>query len=330
MMVAFIGRKGSGKTTFLTQLIPILVERGWRVGAIKRVPPHFEIDREGKDSYRLKEAGAAAVFLSSAKRIALIKDIFKEPEPEEITRDYLKDLDLVLVEGFKESALPKVEVYRQGLDEGPLFEELEVIALVTDSADLDPPPRVERFSFAEANRVADLIENRFLKPGPGGEVRMIDVGEKPETERTALAQGRIEMSPATLKKILAGEVEKGDILAVARVAAIMGAKRTAELVPLCHPLRIDAVEVELEPETDGITVRTRVSARERTGVEMEALTACSAALLAIYDGCKALEREMEITVKLLEKRGGRSGAWIREKEGEDEDGGQGPLDKHQR
>ncbi|HIC96202.1 TPA: cyclic pyranopterin monophosphate synthase MoaC, partial [Candidatus Bipolaricaulota bacterium] len=100
-------------------------------------------------------------------------------------------------------------------------------------------------------------------------------------------------------------------LAVAQVAAIMGAKRAADLLPLCHPLRIDAVEVKLEPEDEGIAVRVRVSSRERTGVEMEALTACAAALLAIYDGCKGLERGMELELGLLEKRGGRSGDWVR-------------------
>ena len=312
-MVAFIGRKGSGKATFLTTLIPILVERGHRVGVVKRVPPHFEIDREGKDSFRLKEAGASVVFLSSARKVALIKDIPAEPRPEEIAVEYLRGVDIVLVEGFKESALPKIEVYREGLGEGPLFHELEVIALVTDSSDLDPPPGVERFSFAEADKVADLIEGKFLpSDGKGGvKVKMVDVGEKPETGRSALAEGKIKMSPATLKKIIAGEVEKGDVLAVAKVAAILGAKKTAELIPLCHPLRIDAIEIEIDHEPDGVRVRARVSSRERTGLEMEALVAVSTALLTIYDGCKGLERGMEIEVRLLEKRGGRSGAWSR-------------------
>ena len=314
-MVAFIGRKGSGKTTFLTRLIPILIERGHRVGVIKRVPPHFEIDQEGKDSFRLKEAGASAVFLSSERRIALIEDVPAEREPEEIASKYLDHMDIILVEGFKRSALPKVEVYRKGLGEGPLFRELEVIAAITDDPALELPPGVERFSFEEPERVADLIEDRSLKVSHEGMVKMVDVGGKPETERTALAQGRIKMSRATLRKIIAGEVEKGDVLAVARVAAIMGAKRTADLLPLCHPLRIDAVDVEIELEDEGIVVRVRVFSRERTGVEMEALSACSTALLTIYDMCKGLERGMEIReLKLLEKRGGRSGDWIRGKD----------------
>ncbi|HIC96337.1 TPA: molybdopterin-guanine dinucleotide biosynthesis protein B, partial [Candidatus Bipolaricaulota bacterium] len=232
-IVAFIGRKGSGKTTFLTRLIPVLVSRGHRVGVIKRVPPHFELDQKGKDSFRLKEAGASAIFLSSERRVALIEDVPEEPTPEEIASKYLQHMDIILVESFKRSALPKVEVYRKGQGEGPLFRDrelelgVEVIALVTDDPELELPPGVERFSFEEPERVADLIEARFLKagrPGPG-KAKMVDVGGKPETERTALAQGKIKMSPSTLRKLLTGELEKGDILAVARVAAIMGAKR---------------------------------------------------------------------------------------------------------
>lgn len=321
-MVAFVGRKGSGKTTFLTRLIPVLAERGHRVGAIKRVHPHFAMDQEGKDSFRLKAAGARAVLLSSEERIALIKDVPGEPGPLEAGRDYFQGVDIVLVEGFKGSALPKVEVRRRGLDEEPLFRELDVLALITDDMDLRPPSGVERFSFDEADKVAGFIEQRLLNLKPGGrgqgEVQMVDVGGKPQTERTALAQGRIKMSPATLRKIIDGKVEKGDVRPVARVAAIMGAKKTAELLPLCHPLSIDAVDVEIEPEDEGITVQVRVSARERTGAEMEALVACSAALLTIYDMCKGLERGMEITdVKLLEKQGGRSGPWIREEGGDE-------------
>ena len=171
--MAFIGRKGSGKTTFLTRLIPILRERGHRVGVIKRVPPDFQLDEEGKDSFRLKEAGATAVFLSSERRVALIEDVSEEPEPEKIASRYLDRMDIVLVEGFKRSALPKIEVYRQGLDEPPLFQELEIVALVTDNQDIEPPQGVKRFSFEEPEKVAELIEEQFLKPG--GTVRTVNV-----------------------------------------------------------------------------------------------------------------------------------------------------------
>lgn len=141
---------------------------------------------------------------------------------------------------------------------------------------------------------------------------MVDVGEKPPTRRTAVAEGVIRMAPGTLAAVEGGRVEKGEALAVARIAAIEGAKRTASLIPLCHPIPIDAVDVEIDParELPGYRVTARVSAEWRTGVEMEALTAVGVALLALYDMCKALDRGMEIgPIRLLEKRGGRSGTW---------------------
>lgn len=144
---------------------------------------------------------------------------------------------------------------------------------------------------------------------------MVDVGGKPITRRRASAEGSIRMRRETLEALLAGEVPKGDVVAVARLAAIGGAKRTADLVPLCHPLRLDVVEVEVlpEPELPGIRIRVRTSAEARTGVEMEALTAAAAGLLAVYDMCKGLDRGMEIgPVRLLEKAGGVSGDWRRE------------------
>lgn len=145
-----------------------------------------------------------------------------------------------------------------------------------------------------------------------GEAHVVDVGEKDETHRVAVAEGRIEMQADTLARIVEGGHGKGDVLGVARVAGIMGAKRTAELVPLCHPLPLTAVEVELEADADlpGVRCRARAETRGRTGVEMEALTAVQVALLTVYDMCKALDRGMHIEgVRLLEKRGGKSGTW---------------------
>lgn len=150
-----------------------------------------------------------------------------------------------------------------------------------------------------------------------GRVRMVDVGAKPVSRRRATAEGTIRMRPGTLEALVSGEVEKGDALAVARLAAIGGAKRAAELIPLCHPLPLDAVDVELHPEPSlpGLRLVVRTSAEARTGVEMEALTGVTAGLLALYDMCKALDRGMEIgPVRLLEKSGGTSGDWRREGE----------------
>lgn len=145
-----------------------------------------------------------------------------------------------------------------------------------------------------------------------GEAHMVDVGAKPVTQRIAVAEGRIRMQAETLRLIVEGGHKKGDVLATARIAGIMAAKKTAELIPLCHPLALTRVEVELEPDPDGECVRCRVTAQtnDRTGVEMEALTAVQVALLTIYDMCKAVDRAMVITdVRLRHKSGGKSGSW---------------------
>ena len=146
----------------------------------------------------------------------------------------------------------------------------------------------------------------------GGEARMVDVSTKAETERVAVAEGRVIMTPATLDVVLKGDAKKGDVLGAARIAGIMAAKRTHELIPLCHPLNISKVDVDLTPDTNlpGIVVRATVSVTDRTGVEMEALTAVAVACLTIYDMVKAIERGMRIEgIRLIEKRGGKSGHW---------------------
>ncbi len=148
-----------------------------------------------------------------------------------------------------------------------------------------------------------------------GDAHMVDVGGKPETRRIAIAEGRIQMQPETLRLVIAGEHKKGDVLGVARVAGIMGAKRTSDLIPLCHPLMLSRVDVELTPEEDeaAIVCRATVETVSRTGVEMEALTAVQVTLLTIYDMCKAVDRGMTLgEIRLLEKSGGKSGSWRRD------------------
>lgn len=143
-----------------------------------------------------------------------------------------------------------------------------------------------------------------------GTARMVDVGGKPETARGATATGRIRMSPQTLAAIRDGSGPKGDVLAAARIAGIMAAKKTGELIPLCHPLALDAVSVDFDFEADGVRATAKASLTGRTGVEMEAMTAASIALLTIYDMAKALDKGMVIEeVRLLEKTGGKSGTW---------------------
>lgn len=144
---------------------------------------------------------------------------------------------------------------------------------------------------------------------------MVDVGEKPITRRECVASGAVRMAQATLAAIAEGRTPKGDVLAVARIAGLQAAKRTAEWIPLAHPLPLDAVEIELIPDPAGsrVTIEARVCAHARTGVEMEALVAVAAAGLTVYDMCKAIDRGMSLeAVRLVRKSGGKSGEWKRE------------------
>lgn len=143
-----------------------------------------------------------------------------------------------------------------------------------------------------------------------GTARMVDVGAKAETQRLAVASGRIRMSPDALAAIRAGDAPKGDVLGTARIAGIMAAKRTGDLIPLCHPLALDAVNLDFGFEDDAVRATATASLTGRTGVEMEAITAVTLALVTIYDMAKALDKAMVIEdVRLIEKRGGKSGHW---------------------
>ena len=148
--------------------------------------------------------------------------------------------------------------------------------------------------------------------GARGEARMVDVSAKAATERVAVAEGRVTMRAETLDLVLTGNAKKGDVLGVARIAGIMAAKKTHELIPLCHPLAVSKVEIDIEPDRalPGLTVRATVKVTGQTGVEMEALTAVSVACLTVYDMVKSVERGMRIEgIRVLEKRGGKSGTY---------------------
>jgi cyclic pyranopterin phosphate synthase len=153
--------------------------------------------------------------------------------------------------------------------------------------------------------------------GPRGEARMVDVSDKEATSRLAVAEGRVRMAPSTLSAILAGDAKKGDVIGAARIAGIMAAKKTADLIPLCHPLSLSKVLVDIAPDEalPGLIVRAEARCLGPTGVEMEALTAVSVACLTIYDMAKAIDRGMSIEgVRLIEKRGGKSEEWPTAKE----------------
>ncbi len=155
----------------------------------------------------------------------------------------------------------------------------------------------------------------FTHFNAAGEAHMVDVGQKASTERVAIASGKICMAAETLAKIQAGDHKKGDVLAIARLAGIMAAKKTSDLIPLCHPLMLSHVSVDLQavPEDNSVTCQATVKTSGQTGVEMEALTAVQVALLTVYDMCKAVDRGMVMTdIQLLQKSGGQSGLWLRD------------------
>jgi len=150
-----------------------------------------------------------------------------------------------------------------------------------------------------------------------GRAQMVDVGEKPVTVRSAVAAGRVLVSPETFALIRSGGMKKGDVLTVAQIAGVMGAKRTPELIPMCHPILIDGIDLELrlDEERCAVDIRATVSCGGRTGVEMEALTAVSTAALTVYDMCKAVQKDMVITdIRLLQKSGGMHGDYERTEE----------------
>lgn len=171
--------------------------------------------------------------------------------------------------------------------------------------------------------MSDNANRKLTHINEQGDARMVDVGDKADTKREAIAEGLILMKPETLQLILDEKLPKGDVLAVARVAGIMGAKKTSELIPMCHPLLITHSELQFTALTDredplnrvAIKVEARVGVQGKTGIEMEALCAVSTACLTLYDMCKAVDRGMEITgIRLMRKEGGKSGLWIREED----------------
>jgi cyclic pyranopterin phosphate synthase len=156
------------------------------------------------------------------------------------------------------------------------------------------------------------VKKKLTHFDDAGAARMVEVGAKPETARLAIASGRVAMAAQTAAAVRAGTIGKGDVLGVARLAAIQAAKRTSDWIPLCHPLRLTGVDVEIEVEDRAVAIAVTVRAFDRSGVEMEALAAVAAAALTIYDMCKAIDRGMTLEgIALDEKRGGKSGTWVR-------------------
>ncbi len=310
-VLAFSGYSGSGKTTFIEQLVPRLLRRGLRVAVIKHDGHDFEIDHPGKDTWRFTQAGAETVVINSASKSAMIS---QKPMsfPELLT--LVSDADLVLIEGWKLEKLPRIGVSRRATGKGLPMAPEAYLAVVTD--EVFPQTKVPCFGLNDYEKVAAFImEQDFTHFDEQGRARMVDVGEKTITHRTAVAEALVLVNSATFALIRSGGIKKGDVLTVAQIAGIMGAKRTAELIPMCHPVQISGVDLSLTLDEQRTAVRIRAAVRcdGRTGVEMEALTAVSTAALTVYDMCKAVQRDIVLTdIRLLQKTGGIHGDFVRE------------------
>lgn len=312
---------GTGKTTFIIKLIEELVERGYKIGTIKNTK-EFQIDKEGKDSYRHKKAGASAVAVVGSEGYAFIEDTKVRKGLDEVA-SLFSDVDLIISEGYKKENKPKIEVVRKEKGTQIASKEEELIAVVTDATSLDVEAPL--YDLNDAKGIADLIENKFLKNkskefselthfNSQGRAHMVDVTAKKETSREAIARGEILMSRETLELLEQGKMAKGDVLAVAQVAGIMGVKKTSSLIPMCHPLLLGSVNIQfnIDSVNSKVDIECRVKMTGQTGVEMEALTGVNIAALTIYDMCKAVEKNMVINnIRLVRKTGGKSGTFQR-------------------
>ncbi|MBQ8831504.1 MAG: cyclic pyranopterin monophosphate synthase MoaC [Oscillospiraceae bacterium] len=316
-VIAFAAYSGTGKTTLIEKLVGELKNRGLRLAVIKHDGHKFEIDHEGKDSWRFAKAGADITMISSDEQTAYVEK--RKLSLESLLR-MVYDVDLILVEGYKNKNLPQIGIARAATEKGFPFEPEHFIALVTDmEMDTDIPC----FGLEDIALIADFIlertavknTNDFTHFNEEGRAKMVDVGEKPESHRTAIAAARVLVNKNTFDLIRSGGMRKGDVLTVAQIAGVMGAKRTPDLIPMCHPILIDGIDLSLRLDEVrcSVEIEAIVSCDGRTGVEMEALTAVSTAALTVYDMCKAVQKDMIISdIRLLQKTGGVHGDFQKE------------------
>ena len=349
-VIAFSGYSGSGKTMLIEKLIRILKVKGLRLAVVKHDGHSFEIDQEGKDSWRFTRAGADVMIISSDLQTARIE---KGMVPLAHILGGIHDVDLILVEGYKYEKLPRIGIARRDNGKGFTMEPDDFLAIVTDMEietsqpcfGLDDAEKLAEFILekvcnlregsiqtgdtgrTEIGKTQTMIEKEqtteqteagratdFTHFDENGRARMVDVGEKPETRRTAVAAARVLVNQNTFDLIKSGGMKKGDVLTVAQIAGIMGAKRTPDLIPMCHPILIDGVRLSLhlDERRCSVEIEAQVRCDGHTGVEMEALTAVTTAALTVYDMCKAVQKDMVIQdIRLLEKTGGVHGDYRR-------------------
>ena len=330
IIVGFSGFSGSGKTTLIEKMIPIFKQKGLQIAVIKHDAHDFEIDREGKDTWRFREAGADRVYISSATKSARMSRRCYTLEEMIAESD---GVDIILVEGYKHADIPRIGVASEGSDY-ELPGEIGVYeAIVTDDVarfegqtekpvfHRDEVVQIASFILGGEEITRSLSDQNMSSPDglthfdDEGNARMVTVADKDITRRTATAGARVLVNENTFALIKKGQIKKGDVLTVAQVAGIMGAKRTPDLIPMCHPIIIDGADVKLHlNEVDlAVEIEAKVTCTGRTGVEMEAITAVSVAAMTVYDMCKAVQRDIVLTdIRLLSKTGGIHGNYRRE------------------
>ena len=302
----FSAWSGTGKTTLLEKIIRDLKDRGLRVAVVKHDVHGIAPCDDGKDSGRFRMAGADRVVLIGPEARAPEESLWE-------ALDALRAEDVILVEGFKHAPIPRVGLCRMAVGK-PLPEPPEsYIAVVSDAPIATAVPR---FGWDAHKELTDfLMEQRdFSHFNSEGRARMVDVGDKGVTHREAVAAGRVLLDRATFDLVRSGGVKKGDVLTVAQVAGIMGAKRTPDIIPMCHPIALNGVDLSLALDEARLSVEiiATVHVDGRTGVEMEALTAVSVAALTVYDMCKSVQRDIVISdIRLLKKSGGIHGEYER-------------------
>ena len=318
-VIGFAAYSGTGKTTVMEKVIAELTARGLRVGTVKHDGHGFEIDRPGRDSFRHAQAGAKTVVLTSPERTA---EISRRAETLNDCLRRIRDVDVILVEGFKEADIPQIGLCRKATGKGFTAPVERFRAVVTDVEGTYPVPR---FDFEDTAGLADWImkelpkmENAdFTHFDDAGRARMVNVGDKEITHRVAVAAGRVLVNQTTFGLIRTGGMKKGDVLTVAQIAGIMAAKRTPDLIPMCHPVSVSGIDLRLHLDEARCSVEIEATVRcdGRTGVEMEALTAVSGAALTVYDMCKAVQRDMVISdIRLVSKTGGVHGDYVRKEQ----------------
>lgn len=306
-VMGFAAWSGTGKTTVLEAVVRELKKRGLRLAVIKHDVHGLDPEGPGKDSWRYRQAGADAVILAGPEEHRSLPELVQS----------VREADLILVEGFKNEPVPRIGLARKATGKGFTAPTDTFAAVITDE---EIETKCPRFSFEDTVGIAEFIMEQtkdFTHFNDQGRAKMVDVGEKDVTRRTAVAAGRVLVSRDTFERIRSGGMKKGDVLTVAQIAGIMGAKRTAELIPMCHPVAVDGIDLSLglDEERCSVEIEATVSCAGRTGVEMEALTAVSTAALTVYDMCKAVQKDMVITdIRLLQKTGGVHGDFQRKED----------------